>query len=169
MAPGAADGGWTAWRRRAARSRWTPGRSGGSRKPAGCVLAFAGGNLVGSAPGHCGAGGHRQGFGSGALMSGFHISIPEGGSAVQPVKLRVFAVADERAAKYQLGLELRAAELVARSAPLAGLAFAQATMLFESWMTSPSSVTSTGTMFWLVSSRTLRRVGLSVSPSTPQP
>ena len=58
---------------------------------------------------------------------------------------------------------------VARSAPLAGLSRAQAMIASVPWITSPSSVSSTGTQFWPVSRRTLARVGLSALPRSPQP
>ena len=74
---------------------------GGSRKPAGCVLVFAGGTLLGSAPATVARADIGKAFGSAALMSGFQLSIPEGRSAVQPSELRVFAVADGRASELQ--------------------------------------------------------------------
>jgi hypothetical protein len=40
---------------------------------------------------------------------------------------------------------------------------------FESWMTSPSSVTSTGTQFLPVSSRTFLRWGVSAAGRGPSP
>ena len=52
---------------------------------------------------------------------------------------------------------------------VAGLSRAHFAILSEPEMTSPSSVSSTGTMFWPLSSRTLRRVGLRASPRIPRP
>ena len=52
---------------------------------------------------------------------------------------------------------------------LAGVALAHSTISFEPWITSPSSVSSTGTQFLPVRSRTGLRVGLSAVPRAPQP
>ena len=56
-----------------------------------------------------------------------------------------------------------------RSEAVAGLSRAHFAILSEPEMTSPSSVSRTGTMFWPLSWRTLRRVGLRASPRTPRP
>ena len=69
-------------------------------------------------------------------------------------------------ARAQKALRQRAAPLV-RSAPLAGLSRAHFAILSEPEMTSPSSVTSTGAMFWPLSSADLaaRRVeGVAQDP-----
>jgi hypothetical protein len=63
----------------------------------------------------------------------------------------------------------RACHAASQAAPAAGLAFAQATMFLESRITSPSSVTSTGTQFCPVSSRTLPRCGVSAWGNGPNP
>ncbi len=97
VAPGAADGGLDRVATGSSAVSLDAWALGPSRQPAGCLLVFANGRLVGSAPATVARADIGKLYGASSVMSGFQLTIP--GTGVEAADLRVFAVADGEAAE----------------------------------------------------------------------